>query len=74
MPAAPLYWALAMGCCLGGNGSLLGAAANAIMADLAAKNGIGFSFLFFMKMGLEVVFISLTIASGALYVICRLAL
>ncbi|WP_462363717.1 ArsB/NhaD family transporter [Pyramidobacter porci] len=73
MPATPLYWALALGACLGGSGSYLGAAANAVMADLAVKNNVGISFGYFMRIGLRVVLISLVISSAAVYVICKLS-
>lgn len=63
MPPEPLYWALAMGSCLGGNGSYLGSAANAVLADFATRGGIPISFGTFLSVGLKVVFISLTISS-----------
>lgn len=63
MPPEPLYWALAMGCCLGGNGSYLGSAANAVLADFAERGGIPIPFGTFLSVGLKVVFISLTISS-----------
>lgn len=69
MQAAPLYWALALGACLGGNGSFLGAAANVIVADMAERSGSRISFKAFTKTGLKVVFISLAVAS--VYVIVR---
>ena len=66
IPAGPLYWALALGACLGGNGTYFGAAANAVVADFAAKEGIDIPFAAFSKIGLRVVFISLLISSAAL--------
>nr|WP_321502576.1 ArsB/NhaD family transporter [uncultured Dethiosulfovibrio sp.] len=63
MPPEPLYWALAMGSCLGGNGSYLGSAANAVLADFATRGGINISFGTFLSVGVKVVFISLTISS-----------
>jgi Na+/H+ antiporter NhaD/arsenite permease-like protein len=67
--AAPLYWALALGACLGGNGTFLGAAANVIVADMAEKSGSRISFRTFMNTGIKVVVISLSVAS--LYVAAR---
>ncbi len=67
--AAPLYWALALGACLGGNGTFLGAAANVIVADMAEKSGSWISFRTFMNTGIKVVVISLSVAS--LYVAAR---
>jgi len=58
-----LWWALSLGACLGGNGTLVGASANIIGADLAKKDGVHISFLQFMKYGLPFTFISLIISS-----------
>lgn len=69
MPPEPLYWALAMGSCLGGNGSYLGSAANAVLADFAAKGGIPISFGAFLSVGIKVVFISLVVSSVFLVMI-----
>ena len=67
--AEPLYWALALGACLGGNGSFLGSAANVIVADMAEKSGSRIAFRDFMKTGIKAVLISLSVAS--LYVMAR---
>ncbi len=58
-----LWWALALGACLGGNGTLIGASANVIGADMAKKEGVNISFLTFMKYGMPFTFISLVISS-----------
>lgn len=39
MDVQPLWWALSLGACLGGNGSLIGASANVVLAGVSAKNG-----------------------------------
>ena len=67
----PLYWALALGACLGGNGTYFGAAANAVVADFAAREGIEIPFAAFSRIGLRIVFISLLISSAALLWIGR---
>jgi Na+/H+ antiporter NhaD/arsenite permease-like protein len=41
----PVWWALALGACLGGNGTLVGASANLTVAGLAEKNGAAIQFL-----------------------------
>lgn len=69
MDPAPLFWALALGACLGGNGTFLGAAANVIVADMAEKSGSKISFRAFMRTGIKVVVISLSLAS--LYIVAR---
>ena len=71
IPPEPLYWALALGACLGGNGTYFGAAANAVVADFAAKEGIEIPFAAFSKIGLRVVFVSLLLSSIALLWIGR---
>lgn len=68
---APLYWALALGACLGGNGTYFGAAANAVAADFAAREGMPISFTYFFKVGLRVVLISLLLASACMLIIAR---
>lgn len=45
----PLWWALSMGACLGGNGTLIGASANLVVAGIAERNGVSFRFLTFAK-------------------------
>ena len=40
----PLWWALSLGACLGGNATLIGASANLTAAGIAEKNGIRFTF------------------------------
>lgn len=45
----PLWWALALGACLGGNGTLVGASANLTVAGIANRAGVRFSFLEYAK-------------------------
>ncbi|MEQ2167701.1 protein kinase, partial [Goodea atripinnis] len=49
LPVKPLIFALAMGACLGGNGTLIGASANVVCAGIAEQHGYGFSFVEFFK-------------------------
>ncbi|GAA3325588.1 hypothetical protein GCM10020331_058090 [Ectobacillus funiculus] len=44
-----LWWALALGACLGGNGTLIGASANVVVAGIASREGHGFSYMTFLK-------------------------
>ena len=44
-----LWWALALGACLGGNGTMIGASANLVTVDLAEKAGYKISFVEYMK-------------------------
>jgi len=50
----PLWWALALGACLGGNGSIIGASANVVIVDLARKAGYRITFWQFFKYGCPV--------------------
>ena len=64
-----LWWALALGACLGGNITIVGASANIVSIGIAKKYGVHISFLEFMKFGAVISFISLVLAS--LYLIVR---
>ena len=63
----PLWWALALGACLGGNGTLIGASANVVIAGIAERNGYEIHFRRFAAYGLPTVALTLLICSGYLY-------
>jgi Na+/H+ antiporter NhaD/arsenite permease-like protein len=63
----PLWWALALGACLGGNETLVGAGANLIVAGLAERAGHRISFVRFTLAGFPLMLLSILIASGYLY-------
>lgn len=63
----PLWWSLALGACLGGNGTLIGASANVIVAGLAAKEGHHLSFVKFMLIAFPLMILSIVISSIYLY-------
>ncbi len=63
----PLWWALALGACLGGNGSLIGASANLIVAGFAQRAGHPIQFLVFMKHAFGLMLISIGIAHVYMY-------
>ncbi|MBW7866032.1 MAG: ArsB/NhaD family transporter [Candidatus Hydrogenedentes bacterium] len=65
--ADPLWWSLALGSCLGGNGTLFGAAANVVVAQIAKKNGYHISFLTYLRYGLPVTIASLCICTVYVY-------
>ncbi len=67
MPADPLWWALAMGADLGGNLTLVGAAANVVVASLAEKSGHPISFRQYFRYGAIVTVGSLVLASGYMW-------
>ncbi len=64
LPAEPLWWSLALGACLGGNLTIVGASANVVVANVAARNGRPIGFLEFFRYGAIVVVISLLISTG----------
>lgn len=57
----PLWWALSLGACLGGNGSLIGASANVVVAGMAEKRGVLITFVDFIKVGFPMMLMSVTI-------------
>ena len=63
-----LWWALSLGACLGGNLTIIGAAANVLVSETATSKGHKISFFRFMKYGALVTFISLVLSSIYLYV------
>ena len=63
----PLWWSLALGACLGGNGSLIGASANLIVAGFAERAGHRIKFLPFMAMAFPLMLMSIVIATGYVY-------
>ncbi len=63
----PLWWSLALGACLGGNGSLVGASANLIVAGFAERAGHRIRFLHFMAMAFPLMLLSIVIASIYVY-------
>lgn len=63
----PLWWCLSLGACLGGNMTIIGAAANVIVSETASSTGHPISFMKFMKYGVLITFISLTLSSLYIY-------
>jgi len=63
----PLWWTLALGSCLGGNGSIVGASANLIVAGFAERAGQPIRFLPFMLMAFPLMLMSIAISSIYVY-------
>jgi Na+/H+ antiporter NhaD/arsenite permease-like protein len=59
----PLWWALALGACLGGNGTLVGASANVVAAGIAERRHEPIGFWGFTKVGAPIALVSLVVAS-----------
>lgn len=62
-----LWWALSLGACLGGNGTLIGASANVVSANLARKQGVSISFWEYTKFSFPITFGMLVVCSIYLY-------
>ncbi len=67
MAIDPLWWALAMGACFGGNGSLIGASANLVVAGLAERSGQKIPFVKFMLGAFPLMILSIVIATGYMW-------
>jgi len=63
----PLWWCLSLGACLGGNATIIGAAANVIVSEASYAAGHPISFLRFMKYGVLITIISLILSSIYIY-------
>lgn len=64
---APLFWALALGACLGGNGTLIGASANVVISQIARRNRYRLTFMDFTRYGVPFTFLSLLMSTVYLY-------
>jgi Na+/H+ antiporter NhaD/arsenite permease-like protein len=58
----PMWWALSLGACLGGNGTLIGASANLTVAGIAERNGVEFRFMTYTKHAFGLMLISVAIS------------
>jgi Na+/H+ antiporter NhaD/arsenite permease-like protein len=67
MPIMPLWWSLALGACLGGNITLVGAAANVVVANVAEKSGHPISFRSFLRYGVPTTLLSLALATAYIW-------
>ena len=67
IPIEPLWWSLALGACLGGNATIIGASANVVVANLAGRAGHPVSFGAFLRYGIPVTVMSLAVSTVYLY-------
>ena len=63
----PVWWALSLGACFGGNGSLIAASANVIVAGMAQREGHPIHFLRFLLWSIPVMLISVLMAAVYLH-------
>ncbi len=64
----PMWWSLALGACLGGNGTLIGASANVVVASMAAQRGKPISFISFMKTAFPLMILSIVISTAYVWI------
>ncbi len=69
----PLWWALSLGACLGGNLTLIGASANIVVADIAAREGQRLGFGQFMSYATPIALVTVTVALGLFYFVYQLS-
>jgi Na+/H+ antiporter NhaD/arsenite permease-like protein len=68
MEIYPLWWALSLGACLGGNGSAIGASANVVVLGIAERGRIKISFMEFLKIGMLILVVTVTVGVGILWI------
>lgn len=62
--AEPLFWSLALGACLGGNGTLIGASANIVIAQIANRNRCPITFWSFTRSAFGIMLTTLVLSSA----------
>nr|WP_297173177.1 ArsB/NhaD family transporter [uncultured Agathobaculum sp.] len=63
MDVTALWWALSLGACLGGNGTLIGASANVVLSGISAKHGHPITFMRYLKVGYPMMLLSVVIST-----------
>ena len=61
-----LWWALSLGACLGGNGTVIGASANVVVIGMAEKRGQHISFIGYMKIAFPLMLMSIAVSTAYL--------
>lgn len=69
MDIMPLWWALALGACLGGNGTLIGASANVVVAGIAERHENKFTFMQYTKLGFPLMLITIAISTVYMWLV-----
>lgn len=64
----PLFWALALGACIGGSGTLIGASCNLVVVGLAEHNGIKITFMRYLKYAFPMMMIGVAISAVYLFI------
>lgn len=68
MNVYPLWWALSLGACLGGNGTAIGASANVVVIGIAEREDVRITFVDFLKVGMIIMIITVAIGVGILWI------
>ena len=63
MDVLPLWWALSLGACLGGNGTLIGASANVVLSGISNRHGFPITFASYFKVGFPLMLVSVAIST-----------
>ena len=69
MDVTALWWALSLGACLGGNGTLIGASANVVLSGISAKHGHPITFARYLRVGFPMMIMSVVIST--IYLLIR---
>lgn len=69
MNIAPLWWALSLGACLGGNGTIIGASANVIASGMAEEHGHKITFGNYFKVAFPVMLVTIVVCSAYLFLV-----
>ena len=59
----PLWWAVSLGACLGGNGTLIGASANVVLSGISNRHGFPITFASYFKVGFPLILVSVAIST-----------
>ncbi|MDO4833483.1 MAG: ArsB/NhaD family transporter [Bacillota bacterium] len=65
----PLWWAVSIGACFGGNGTIIGASANVVLTGIANRRGYPITFIDFLKVGGPMMLMSIVLATIYLLVL-----
>ena len=64
----PLWWAISLGACFGGNGTLIGASANVVLSGISGKHGYPISFKDYTKVGFPIMIMTVVLSTVFLLV------
>jgi Na+/H+ antiporter NhaD/arsenite permease-like protein len=67
MQLDPLWWSLSLGACLGGNGTLIGASANLVVAGMSSRRGVIITFMQYFRYGFPLMLVSIVISTAYIY-------